>query len=152
MELPGLELTLQMKKTVGKCFGRVTNSGNSYFYCIFLIKSCIGNKVYYWWFCNFFSRKCFIPKLPFLLLQRGVQKWWFAKYCLHFSFITLIVHTCKLYDCNIKKFFSSLEMQFVRFILIFDIIQMLKKIIFFTSINIDTHSSTIWKMKKNCSH
>ena len=32
-----------------------------------------------------------LPKLPFLLLQRGKQKWSFAKYCPHFSFITLMM-------------------------------------------------------------
>ena len=39
---------------------------------------------------DFALEKSFIPKLPFFLLHRGVQKWLFAKYCPHFSFITLI--------------------------------------------------------------
>ena len=38
---------------------------------------------------DFALEKSFIPKLPFFLLHRGVQKWLFAKYCPHFSFITL---------------------------------------------------------------
>ena len=41
-------------------------------------------------FANFCSKKFFITKLLFLLLHRGVQKWSFAKYCPHFSFITLL--------------------------------------------------------------
>ena len=40
---------------------------------------------------DFALEKSFIPKLPFFLLHRCVQKWLFAKYCPHFSFITLIV-------------------------------------------------------------
>ena len=39
---------------------------------------------------DFALEKSFIPKLPIFLLHRGVQKWLFAKYCPHFSFITLI--------------------------------------------------------------
>ena len=40
---------------------------------------------------DFALEKSFIPKLPFFaLLHRGVQKWLFAKYCPHFSFITLL--------------------------------------------------------------
>ena len=42
-------------------------------------------------FPNFCSKIFFITKLPFLLLHRGVQKWLFAKYCPHFSFITLVL-------------------------------------------------------------
>ena len=38
---------------------------------------------------DFASEKSFIPKLTFFLLHRCVQKWLFAKYCPHFSFITL---------------------------------------------------------------
>ena len=41
-------------------------------------------------FANFFSKIFFITILPFLLLHRGVQKWSIAKYCPHFSFITLL--------------------------------------------------------------
>ena len=41
-------------------------------------------------FENFCSKNFFITKIPFLLLRRGVQKWSFAKYCPHFSFITLV--------------------------------------------------------------
>ena len=40
---------------------------------------------------DFALEKSFIPKLPFFLLHRGVQKWLFAKYCPHFSFITLVL-------------------------------------------------------------
>ena len=40
---------------------------------------------------DFALEKSFIPKLPFFLLHRCVQKWLFAKYCPHFSFITLII-------------------------------------------------------------
>ena len=40
---------------------------------------------------DFASEKSFIPKLTFFLLHRCVQKWLFAKYCPHFSFITLLV-------------------------------------------------------------
>ena len=40
---------------------------------------------------DFASEKSFIPKLPFFLLHRWVQKWLFAKYCPHFSFITLVL-------------------------------------------------------------
>ena len=39
---------------------------------------------------DFALEKSFIPKLPFFLLHRCVQKWLFAKYCPHFSFITLM--------------------------------------------------------------
>ena len=39
---------------------------------------------------DFALEKSFIPKLPFFLLHRCVQKWLFAKYCPHFSFITLV--------------------------------------------------------------
>ena len=39
---------------------------------------------------DFTLEKSFIPRLPFFLLHRGVQKWLFAKYCPHFSFITLV--------------------------------------------------------------
>ena len=39
---------------------------------------------------DFALEKSFIPKLPFFLLHRCVQKWLFAKYCPHFSFITLL--------------------------------------------------------------
>ena len=39
---------------------------------------------------DFASEKSFIPKLTFFLLHRCVQKWLFAKYCPHFSFITLL--------------------------------------------------------------
>ena len=39
---------------------------------------------------DFALEKSFIPKLPFFLLHRWVQKWLFAKYCPHFSFITLL--------------------------------------------------------------
>ena len=39
---------------------------------------------------DFASEKSFIPKLTFFLLHRCVQKWLFAKYCPHFSFITLV--------------------------------------------------------------
>ena len=42
---------------------------------------------------DFALEKSFIPKLPFFLLHRGVQKWLFAKYCPHFSFITLLLYT-----------------------------------------------------------
>ena len=41
---------------------------------------------------DFASEKSFIPKLTFFLLHRCVQKWLFAKYCPHFSFITLVEH------------------------------------------------------------
>ena len=40
---------------------------------------------------DFALEKSFIPKLPFFLLHRCVQKWLFAKYCPHFSFITLVI-------------------------------------------------------------
>ena len=40
---------------------------------------------------DFALEKSFIPKLPFFLLHRCVQKWLFAKYCPHFSFITLVL-------------------------------------------------------------
>ena len=40
---------------------------------------------------DFALEKSFIPKLPFFLLHRCVQKWLFAKYCPHFSFITLLI-------------------------------------------------------------
>ena len=40
---------------------------------------------------DFASEKSFIPKLTFFLLHRCVQKWLFAKYCPHFSFITLVL-------------------------------------------------------------
>ena len=39
---------------------------------------------------DFALEKSFIPKLPFFLLHRCVQKWLFAIYCPHFSFITLV--------------------------------------------------------------
>ena len=39
---------------------------------------------------DFALEKSFIPKLPFFLLHRCVQKWLFEKYCPHFSFITLV--------------------------------------------------------------
>ena len=42
-------------------------------------------------FANFCSKNFFITILPFLLLHRGVQKWSIAKYCPHFSFITLVL-------------------------------------------------------------
>ncbi len=45
---------------------------------------------------DFALEKSFIPKLPFFLLHRGVQKWLFAKYCPHFSFITLVIHNLQL--------------------------------------------------------
>ena len=35
---------------------------------------------------DFALEKSFIPKLPFFLLHRCVQKWLFAKYCPHFFF------------------------------------------------------------------
>ena len=38
---------------------------------------------------DFALEKSFIPKLPFFLLHRCVQKWLFVKYRPHFSFITL---------------------------------------------------------------
>ena len=40
---------------------------------------------------DFALEKSFIPKLSFFLLHRCVQKWLFAKYCPHFSFITLVL-------------------------------------------------------------
>ena len=46
---------------------------------------------------DFALEKSFIPKLSFFLLHRCVQKWLFAKYCPHCSFITLIVQ-CFLKD------------------------------------------------------
>ena len=39
---------------------------------------------------DFALEKSFIPKLQSFLLHRCVQKWLFAKYCPHFSFITLV--------------------------------------------------------------
>ena len=39
---------------------------------------------------DFALEKSFIPKLQSFLLHRWVQKWLFAKYCPHFSFITLL--------------------------------------------------------------
>ena len=59
---------------------------------------------------DFALEKSFIPKLPFFLLHRCVQKWLFAKYCPHFSFITLVVVSflpCE-FLCDVqgrKKFF-----------------------------------------------
>ena len=40
---------------------------------------------------DFASEKSFIPKLSIFLLHICVQNWLFAKYCPHFSFITLLV-------------------------------------------------------------
>ena len=34
---------------------------------------------------DFALEKSFIPKLPFFLLHRWVQKWLFAKYCPHLA-------------------------------------------------------------------
>ena len=54
---------------------------------------------------DFALEKSFIPKLPFFLLHRCVQKWLFAKYCPHFSFITLVcVHTLNVSILTKKKF------------------------------------------------
>ena len=44
---------------------------------------------------DFALEESFIPKLPFFLLHRCVQKWLFVKYCPHFSFITLDIHNDK---------------------------------------------------------
>ena len=54
---------------------------------------------------DFALEKSFIPKLPFFLLHRWVQKWLFAKYCPHFSFITLVRETRILWQ-NHKKYFD----------------------------------------------
>ena len=55
---------------------------------------------------DFALEKSFIPKLPFFLLHRWVQKWLFAKYCPHFSFITLVKP--KYLFCNFKLIFLQL--------------------------------------------
>ena len=55
---------------------------------------------------DFALEKSFIPKLPFFLLHRCVQKWLYAKYCPHFSFITLPASPsldAKKYTFNIMK-------------------------------------------------
>ena len=55
---------------------------------------------------DFALEKSFIPKLPFFLLHRWVQKWLFTKYCPHFSFITLII-SLRISLWEITSFFSS---------------------------------------------
>ena len=51
---------------------------------------------------DFALEKSFIPKLPFFLLHRCVQKWLFAKYCPHFSFITLVVVKLLIYKTSCR--------------------------------------------------
>ena len=63
-------------------------------------------------FANFCSKKFFIPISPFLLLHRGVQKWSFAKYCPHFSFITLVIVESK--KRNIEPSSQDQEMNCIK--------------------------------------
>ena len=51
---------------------------------------------------DFALEKSFIPKLPFFLLHRCVQKWIFAKYYPHFSFITLVVINLLIYKTSCR--------------------------------------------------
>ena len=51
---------------------------------------------------DFALEKSFIPKLPFFLLHRWVQKWLFAKYCPHFSLITLDTYSNNFWFSNIS--------------------------------------------------
>ena len=52
---------------------------------------------------GFCIRKKFYSKTVIFLLHRCVQKWLFAKYCPHFSFITLVLgHLAKRELVNIS--------------------------------------------------
>ena len=62
-----------------------------FFIAFFSLNHILGTRFTTDDFANFCSKKFFITKLLFLLLHRGVQKWSFAEYCPHFSFITLVI-------------------------------------------------------------
>ena len=60
-------------------------------------------------FANFGSKKFFITILALLLLHRGVQKWSFAKYCPHFSFITLDIPIYSFHFTKSVYFYNTFQ-------------------------------------------
>ena len=70
---------------------RNTNSTRPFFLAFLSLNHALGTRFITDDFAYFCSKIFFITILPFLLLHRGVQKWSIAKYCPHFSFITLLL-------------------------------------------------------------
>ena len=86
---------------------------------------------------DFALEKSFIPKLPFFLLHRCVQKWLFAKYCPHFSFITLLIITKTLGFILILDVYDLYNMKILKeiFKCNFSITQFYKSLVYYADIS-----------------